>query len=223
MKNITILGATGSIGLQCLDIIGQNPNIYHVNYLTVYSNIDILEQLCVKFSPKGVVIVDEIAFKTFKQNTQFKGKILYGEAGLIEAAGDNNSDIVVVALVGFAGLKPTIQAIKAGKTIALANKETLVVAGQHIINLAKEHNVNILPIDSEHSAIFQVLQGENIEQVDKLILTASGGPFLDYSMDELKSVKAHQALKHPTWQMGNKVTIDSATMMNKGFEVIEAH
>lgn len=198
MKTITILGSTGSIGKQCLDIIAQCSDIYHVDYLTTNTNIDILEQQCFQFSPNGVVVVNEVACKKFKQQTQFKGTILCGEAGLIEAVSSNNTDMVVVALVGFAGVKPTIQAITNHKTIALANKETLVVAGQHIINLAKENNVKILPVDSEHSAIFQALQGENKDNIDKLILTASGGPFFDYPNESLKTVKAQQALKHPT-------------------------
>jgi 1-deoxy-D-xylulose-5-phosphate reductoisomerase len=222
MKTITILGATGSIGTQCLYVISQNPNLYNVDFLTTLSNITLLEQQCNKFKPNGVVIVNEIAYKEFISKTTYKGKILCGKNGLIEAVSSNESSIIVSALVGIAGLKPIIEAINNKKTILLANKETLVVAGEYIMDLAKQNEVQIIPIDSEHSAIFQCLQGEKIENVNKIILTASGGPFFNVPINKLRNVKAADAMKHPTWNMGKKVSIDSSTMINKGFEVIEA-
>jgi len=198
MKTITILGSTGSIGTQCLDIVAQHPNLFQINYLTTHSNTIFFEQQTAQFSPKGVVITEPIAYQNFIKNTNFKGKILSEEDGLLEAAADSNCDIVIVALVGFAGLKPTIKAIQNKKNIALANKEALVVGGQHIIDLARANNVDILPVDSEHSAIFQCLQGEKITNINKLILTASGGPFLKISSKEIKKIKSKDALNHPT-------------------------
>jgi 1-deoxy-D-xylulose-5-phosphate reductoisomerase len=222
-KKITILGSTGSIGTQTLDVIEHNSGKYAVNFLTTNTNIELLEQQCQKFSPKGVVIYDEPSYNRFRSKTFFKGKILLGDCGLIEAASDEKNDLVVVALVGFAGVNPTLAAIKEGTTIALANKETLVTAGEIITKEAKKHKVSILPVDSEHSAIYQCLQGEKVSEVEKIILTASGGPFFKTPMEKLHKITPLAALKHPTWKMGKKVTIDSATMMNKGFEVIEAY
>ena len=198
MKSITILGSTGSIGTQSLEVINQQREHYEVNYLTTNSKIDLLEYQTQLFAPKGVVIVDENAYRDFTKKTLFKGKILCGEEGLLEAAGDEKSDIVIVALVGFSGVKPTIEAIKNKKTIALANKEVLVVAGDYITKLATQNNTKIIPVDSEHSAIFQCLQGESISNVKKIILTASGGPFLDLPFEKLSTVTAKDALNHPT-------------------------
>jgi 1-deoxy-D-xylulose-5-phosphate reductoisomerase len=223
MKNVTILGSTGSIGRQTLNIIETNPNLYKVNILTTNSNITLLEKQCKQFEPNAVVIADNNAYKKFIKKTSYKGKIETGSEALINTSNFNNTDIVVSALVGIAGLQPTIAAIKSGKTILLANKEVLVVAGKYVTDLAKEKKVRIIPIDSEHSAIYQCLLGENIKSVNKIILTASGGPFFKLKKSDLQKVKISDALNHPTWNMGTKVTIDSATMMNKGFEVIEAY
>jgi 1-deoxy-D-xylulose-5-phosphate reductoisomerase len=221
-KNICILGSTGSIGTQTLEIIAALPEVFEITYLTTFKNIELLEKQCKKFNPKGVVIAEDLAYKKFVKSTNFKGEILKGEIGITEAATFSENDLVISALVGFAGVLPTLKAIENGINIALANKETLVTAGKIITDAAKKNNVSIFPVDSEHSAIFQCLQGENINSVEKLILTASGGPFFNFPIENMKNITAKAALKHPTWAMGNKVTIDSATMMNKGFEVIEA-
>ena len=222
MKYISILGSTGSIGTQTLDVIEANVDKFSVVALVANSNIKLLEEQIDKFKPDIAVIVDEEIGAFFKAGYKGKTKILLGENGLMEAAVYHKSDIVVTSLVGFAGLKPTIAAINAGKNIALANKETLVAAGEIVMSLAGEKNVSILPVDSEHSAIFQCLQGEEKAKIEKIILTASGGPFRGKSAAELKSVSLEQCLKHPNWSMGQKITVDSASLANKGLEVIEA-
>jgi 1-deoxy-D-xylulose-5-phosphate reductoisomerase len=186
---IALLGSTGSIGVQTLDVIKSSPNLI-VNYLTTNTRIDILENQLQHFTPKAIVITDENSYKTFKQITKFKGQILYGLDGLTEIVNDSENDLVISALVGFAGVVPTIEALKRGTNVALANKETLVSAGELVYNIAKQHNSNIIAIDSEHSAILQCLIGEEFEQIEKIILTASGGPFLNKSKEEFKSIKS---------------------------------
>lgn len=223
MKKIAILGSTGSIGTSTLDVIKNFPELFEVSFLTVNSRTDDLEKQLKEFKPGAVVIKDKEAGEAFKLSTDFKGIILTGEEGLLEATRTFDYDILLSALVGFAGLAPTIEAIKRGKRIALANKETLVAAGELVVDLAKKYSSEIIPVDSEHSAIFQCLVGENKETVSKLILTASGGPFLNTPYEKLKDVSVKEALNHPNWSMGAKITIDSASMMNKGLEVIEAH
>ncbi|MGE5479760.1 MAG: 1-deoxy-D-xylulose-5-phosphate reductoisomerase [Chloroflexota bacterium] len=220
-KYVTIFGSTGSIGSQTIDALSRLPE-YSVDFLTVNSKIGDLERQVNECNPLGVVVSDEAAYKEFKSSTSYKGKILCGEEGLLEAASSPRTTIVLSSLVGFAGVKPTIAAINAGKTIALANKETLVSAGEIVMSLAKERGVPILAVDSEHSAIMQCLAGESAEAIEKLILTASGGPFRDTPLDKFADITLEQALRHPNWNMGAKITIDSATMMNKGFEIIEA-
>ena len=223
MKSITILGSTGSIGQQTLDIIANNPDLYKVDILTTHSNITLLEEQCKKFKPSVVAIADENACLEFESKTKFRGHItIANNTTLPILTTATTTDIVVSALVGIAGLLPTITAIQNGKTILLANKEVLVVAGKYIMHIAKGNKAKIIPIDSEHSAIYQCLMGEKKKNINKIILTASGGPFLKLKKEELEKVRIADALKHPTWNMGKKVTVDSATMMNKGFEVIEA-
>lgn len=222
-KHIAILGSTGSIGQQALEIIETYPELFEVEVLTAGRNYKLLAEQAKKFLPNAVVISDEKYFPDLK--TSLEGlpvKVFAGEEAIEQVTGFEEIDLVLTSLVGFAGLKPTIAAIKAGKDIALANKETLVVAGELIIDLARKHQVPILPVDSEHSAIYQCLTGEGFNKIEKIYLTASGGPFRGYSRDKLKNVTPEQALNHPNWKMGNKITIDSATLMNKGFEAIEA-
>lgn len=222
-RNIAILGSTGSIGTQALDVVRANPAHFGVEVLTAQSNADLLIKQALEFSPNAVVIGDESKYQIVKDalaNTDTK--VFAGAASLEQVVEFESIDCVLTALVGFAGLKPTIAAINAGKPIALANKETLVVAGQLVTELAQQKAVNILPVDSEHSAIFQCLVGEFHNPIEKIILTASGGPFRGKTIEELSSVTKAQALKHPNWDMGAKITIDSATLMNKGLEVIEA-
>ncbi|NLM44651.1 MAG: 1-deoxy-D-xylulose-5-phosphate reductoisomerase [Clostridiales bacterium] len=224
MKNITILGSTGSIGTQALDVVRNNRKEFNVSALTTNTNIDILYDQVLEFNPDIVVITDYDNYKEFKTiiaTKDIKTQVLYGEEGLIDAAVYDKADIILSSIVGIAGLKPTFEAVKKGKTIALANKETMVTAGKIITEKAKESNSTIIPVDSEHSAIFQCI-GEEREYVSKIILTASGGPFRNKSLQELKNVTISDALKHPNWTMGKKITIDSATLMNKGLEVIEA-
>ena len=222
MKNIAILGSTGSIGTQTLDIVSKNDDL-NVVALTANSSVELLEKQTRQFMPKLVCVYDEAAAAQFKVRVaDLDVKVVTGMEGLIEAATIADADIVVTAVVGMIGIRPTVAAIKAGKDIALANKETLVTAGHIIIPLAKEYNVNIYPVDSEHSAIFQCLHGEKRSQVEKIILTASGGPFRGKKIEDLKNVTVEDALKHPNWAMGKKITIDSSTMVNKGLEVIEA-
>jgi 1-deoxy-D-xylulose-5-phosphate reductoisomerase len=222
-KKITILGSTGSIGTQALEVIEEQSDLFEAYILTAGNNADLLIKQARKFKPEIVVIGNEDKYETVKNAlSDLPIKVFAGEDSIADVAGMEVSDIVLTAMVGYAGLKPTINAINAGKTIALANKETLVVAGDLITKLAIKNKVGILPVDSEHSAIFQSMVGEDIRTVEKIIITASGGPFRTLSLEELKYVTKDQALKHPNWTMGAKITIDSASMMNKGFEVIEA-
>ncbi len=222
MKNISILGSTGSIGTQTLDIVSKNDDL-KVVALAAYGNIALLEQQIRQFKPELVCVYDEAKAAELRANiTDMNIKVVSGMDGLIETAVIASADIVVTAIVGMIGIRPTLAAIQAGKDIALANKETLVTAGHIIMPAAKEYNVKILPVDSEHSAIFQCLNGECGRQIDKILLTASGGPFRGKTTAELKDVTVEQALKHPNWAMGRKITIDSASMVNKGLEVIEA-
>ncbi|MFD2286603.1 1-deoxy-D-xylulose-5-phosphate reductoisomerase [Pedobacter petrophilus] len=223
MKNITILGSTGSIGTQALEVVRDNPDVFNITVLSALKNSELLIQQAREFKPELVVICDESQYLYVKESlSSLPIEVLAGEATLSEVAAYPKSDIVLTALMGSVGLKPTVAAIKAGKNIALANKETLVVAGAYITALAAEHQVKILPVDSEHSAIFQCLAGEEQNEIEKIYLTASGGPFLGKEKDFLATVKKEQALKHPNWVMGAKITIDSASLMNKGLEVIEA-
>ncbi|MEO6523707.1 MAG: 1-deoxy-D-xylulose-5-phosphate reductoisomerase [Mucilaginibacter sp.] len=223
IKNIAILGSTGSIGTQALKVIGKNKTLFRAYVLTALSNSTLLIEQAIEFLPAYVVIGDESKYPEVKAALyHLPIKVFAGSLVIKEIVTDPEIDTVLTAMVGFAGLEPTIAAIKAGKTIALANKETLVVAGELITALAKQHNVSILPIDSEHSAIFQCLVGEENNKIEKLILTASGGPFRGKGLDYLSNVTKADALKHPNWVMGAKITIDSASLMNKGLEVIEA-
>ncbi len=222
MKKILILGSTGSIGINTLNVIRNLPGQFEITALTVNTRIDLLEPQINEFRPKAVVVKDKKLGQQLKKKIQDKCEILTGEEGLIEAAASLDYDIFVGAMVGFSGLAPTLEAVKRGKIIALANKETLVVAGEMVTGMCKDFNAMLVPIDSEHSAIFQCLEGEKRDSVEKLILTASGGPFLHKSKDELKAVTIREALNHPNWKMGYKITIDSASMMNKGLEIIEA-
>lgn len=222
-KRIAILGSTGSIGTQTLDIISQFPDRFEVYALTANNNVQLLAEQARKFQPEIVCIANEQHYAKLKASlADLPVKVYAGADAIAQMVSMESIDAVLASMVGYAGLKPTIEAIKAGKQIALANKETLVVAGELICELSKEYHSQILPVDSEHSAIFQCLSGEGDNPVEKLLLTASGGPFRDKSVDELRHVNAAQALKHPNWDMGAKITIDSASMMNKGFEVIEA-
>lgn len=223
LKHIAILGSTGSIGTQALDIIEEYPDLFHASVLTANKNWELLAHQALKFHPSKVVIADEKYYPELKDALKGTGiNVRTGVSEIDNAATDEESVIVLTAMVGYSGLIPTINAIKCGKTIALANKETLVVAGELITKLKKEYNIDIIPVDSEHSAIFQCLQGENHSEMRKILLTASGGPFRKLSEKELENVTVKQALNHPNWNMGAKVTIDSASMMNKGFEMIEA-
>lgn len=222
MRNISILGSTGSIGTQTLDIVRDNDDI-NVCALAAGSNIDLLEKQIREFKPKVVSVWDSDKAEELKKRVRDTDVDIYtGMNGLITAATVDSADIVELAVVGMVGIRPAIAAINAHKDIALANKETLVTAGHIIMTLAKEKNVRILPVDSEHSAIFQCLNGEDTKAVSKLILTASGGPFRGMTREQMKNVKVEDALKHPNWSMGRKITIDSATMVNKGLEIIEA-
>jgi 1-deoxy-D-xylulose-5-phosphate reductoisomerase len=222
MKKVLILGSSGSIGVNSLNVIRNFPDRFSVEALTVNSNIDLLEQQVNEFSPSVVVVTDGKKADEFKKRIGGKVKVLSGSEGLLEAASTCDYEILISSLVGFAGLLPTIEAIKKGKRIALANKETLVVAGEHVTALVRDHNAEIIPVDSEHSAIYQCLIGEELKEVEKLILTASGGPFLNKDKSFFENATVDEALNHPNWKMGSKITIDSATMMNKGLEVIEA-
>ncbi len=224
MKQICILGSTGSIGTQALDVIEQHSDRYEVYCLTANNRYEMLAEQARKFRPAAVVIANEAHYESLKLLLADLPdiKVYAGAKAIDEIVEAQPIDMVLTAMVGFAGLSPTIHAIKARKTICLANKETLVVAGDLIWRLAAEYHVNILPVDSEHSAIFQSLVGEGDNEIEKILLTASGGPFRKFTLDEMRDVKAADALRHPTWEMGAKITIDSASMMNKGFEVIEA-
>ena len=220
---IAILGSTGSIGTQTLQVVEEHPECFEVYAITANQRVDDLIAQARKFKPEAVVIADETKYTQLKEaRADLPIKVYAGYEAICQIVTSAPIDIVVTAMVGFAGLRPTIEAIKAGKAIALANKETMVVAGELITNLANRYRVPILPVDSEHSAIFQCLAGESNNRIEKLILTASGGPFRTYTAEQLEGVTKAQALRHPNWSMGAKITIDSATMMNKGFEVIEA-
>ena len=222
-KQIAILGSTGSIGTQTLQVVEEHPECFEVYAITANTRVDELIQQARKFMPEAVVIADETKYPQLKEAlADLPIKTYGGYEAICQIVEAGPIDVVVTAMVGFSGLRPTINAIKAGKTIALANKETMVVAGELINSLALEHKTPILPVDSEHSAIFQCLAGEMQNKVEKLILTASGGPFRTFTKEQLEHVTKEQALKHPNWSMGAKITIDSASMMNKGFEVMEA-
>lgn len=222
-KLLTILGSTGSIGTQTLDVVRMHNDRFEVYALTANNNVQLLIKQALEFKPEVVVIANECHYNTLKcALKEYPIKVYAGAKAIEEVASISIVDIVVTAMVGYSGLAPTIAAIKAGKRIALANKETLVVAGNIITELTIKHKATILPVDSEHGAIFQCLQGEDTNVVNKLILTASGGPFRTYDIEKLRTATAKEALSHPTWSMGNKITIDSASLMNKGFEMIEA-
>ena len=222
-KRIALLGSTGSIGTQTLDVISRFPEEFKIEVLTAGNNIRLLAQQAEKYLPDSVVIGNQLHYQQLKEALRdLPVKVYAGDEAIEQVVRGSTIDLVVAAMVGYSGLKPTISAIKAGKKIALANKETLVVAGEIIKKLVRESGSKIIPVDSEHSAIFQCLAGESGNPVEKITLTASGGPFLNYTKEMLRDVKPHEALKHPNWDMGNKVTIDSASLMNKGLEVIEA-
>ena len=222
-KQLAILGSTGSIGTQTLDVVRANPDRFAVYAICANRNVDLLVEQAREFKPEVVCIADESLYDSLKaQLSTLNCKVWAGTDAIADMVTFPSIDIVVASMVGYAGLRPTIAAIEAGKTIALANKETLVVAGELICELAQEHHTPILPVDSEHSAIFQSLVGENTNEIEKILLTASGGPFRTYTLEQMAHVTAADALKHPNWDMGAKITIDSASMMNKGFEVIEA-
>ena len=221
-KQLAILGSTGSIGTQTLDIVRSNPDRFGVYAICAHRSVDLLIAQAREFRPEIVCIADESLYPQLKDAlSDLPCKVWTGADAIAEMVTFQPSDIVVAAMVGYAGLRPTMEAIRAGKTIALANKETLVVAGELMTRLAIEHHTPILPVDSEHSAIFQSLMGERAE-IEKILLTASGGPFRNFTLEQMASVTPEQALQHPNWSMGAKITIDSASMMNKGFEVIEA-
>ncbi len=223
-RGVAILGSTGSIGTQALEVIESYPNLFDLQVITAGHNAELLITQAKKYKPNSVVIVDNNQYQKVKDELWNEDIHVYcGQESLCQVVQSQEVDIVLTALVGFAGLQPTIAAIEAKKDIALANKETLVVAGQLIAELSRKNGVNIYPVDSEHSAIFQCLPGEEINPIEKIYLTASGGPFRGFNLGELEKVSKSQALKHPNWSMGAKITIDSATMMNKGLEVIEAH
>lgn len=223
-QQICILGSTGSIGTQALDVIEQHSDLYEVYCLTANNRVQELAEQARKFHPAAVVIANETRYEELKDmlNDEPDIKVYAGAQALCDIVQADPIDMVLASMVGFSGLEPTIHAIKARKKICLANKETLVVAGELICNLAQEYHVPILPVDSEHSAIFQSLVGEGDNEVEKILLTCSGGPFRNYTHEQLEKVTAADALKHPTWDMGAKITIDSASLMNKGFEVTEA-
>ena len=223
MKKLLVLGSTGSIGINALEIARTFPDKIEIAGLSASENIELIEKQINEFNPKAVAVREKFKAEELKNKIGNKCEVLSGDEGLIEIAKRNNYDILISALVGFAGLAPTIEAIKLGKRIALANKETLVTAGKFIISLCKKYHSELIPVDSEHSAIFQCLCGEDKNDIRKIILTASGGPFLNKTKNQLESVTIEEALNHPNWKMGNKITIDSATMMNKGLEVIEAY
>lgn len=221
-KHIALLGSTGSIGRNCLSVLHHLTERFSVSYLTTNTNIELLQQQIANVHPRGVVVLDETKAAALRSAVGNSVEVLSGHNGLMEIVRRDDVDIVVNSIVGFAGLRPTIEAIQHRKHIALANKETLVVAGELVTSLVREYNVNLIPIDSEHSAILQCLAGEDWKSARKIILTASGGPLLNTPKEKFSSITVEQALNHPNWKMGNKITIDSATLMNKGLEVIEA-
>ena len=222
MKNIAVLGSTGSIGTQTLDVVRSHPELFRVRVLAANSNDELLEAQIREFCPDLAVLADESAWKRLSARYSGPVKLAGGRQAFIDAAAVDGVDTVVTAMIGFAGLEPTMKALDAGKNIALANKETLVVAGELVMKRAREQRVAILPVDSEHCALFQCLQGEKKDTVEKLLLTCSGGPFRGKSREELAGATVAQVLDHPTWTMGKKITVDSATLVNKGLEVIEA-
>lgn len=223
MKRLAILGSTGSVGTQALEVVAAHPDLFAVEVLSAHSNAALLVEQVKKFKPKAVVVTDESKYKEVKEALlMLPVKVLAGQQSLCEVVAWDTVDTVLGAILGFAGLHSIIAAIDAGKRIALANKETLVVAGELVMQRAREKGVTIIPVDSEHSAIFQCLVGEDLNKVEKMILTASGGPFLGRKPNYLVNVKASHALQHPNWNMGAKISIDSATLMNKGLEIIEA-
>lgn len=222
VKYISILGSTGSIGTSALDVVAAHPEHFQIIGLTANENIDMLEQQIQTFQPRIVSVSTKELANTLRSRISTQTKVVYGEDGLIEVATHPNTNLVLTSVVGVAGLLPTIEALKAKKDIAIANKETLVAAGHIVTELAKKNDCRLIPVDSEHSAIFQCLNGENNKEIEKLIVTASGGAFRDKTREEMKLLKAKDALKHPNWLMGAKLTIDSATLLNKGFEVMEA-
>ena len=223
VKRIGVFGCSGSIGKQTLEVIRLYPNLFKATVLTAHSNHELLINQALEFNPEIVVISDTTKYNAVKEALSGKGiKVMAGDPGLVEAAASDAYDLMMAAIVGFAGLKPTIKAVEKGKTIALANKETLVVAGDVVMKLAAEKGVSIIPVDSEHSAIFQCLVGEQSNPIEKIILTASGGPFVGKKPNYLVNVKREHAIQHPNWSMGAKISIDSSTLMNKGLEMIEA-
>ena len=224
MKNIGILGSTGSVGTQALDVVRMHPDRFNVVFLSSHSNVELLKKQAIEFKPDLVHLYDENKINEIKNNKNlFNGvEILSGKKGLLELCSYTKSDIILNAIVGFNGLEPTIKILESGINLALANKESIVQAGHLVMNLANLNNAKVLPVDSEHSAIWQCLFGEDIKSVKKIILTASGGPFRKLSINDFPNITKSQALNHPNWKMGDKITIDSATMMNKGFEFIEA-
>lgn len=222
-KKIALLGSTGSIGTQALDVISRFPDEFKVEVLTAGSNIKLLAQQARKYVPDAVVIGNKAHYHQLKEHVKdLPVKVYAGDEAIEQVVAGSNVDLVLAAMVGYSGLKPTVAAIRAGKNIALANKETLVVAGEIIRKLVRDSGSRLIPVDSEHSAIFQCLSGEAGNPIEKITLTASGGPFLNHSLEMLQHVKPHEALRHPNWDMGNKITVDSASLMNKGLEVIEA-
>jgi 1-deoxy-D-xylulose-5-phosphate reductoisomerase len=223
LKKISLLGATGSIGTQTLDVIREHPDEFKLTAMTVGRNIEEARKMIVEFNPQMISVQRKEDAELLKNEMPSSVKVLYGEEGLVEVACHQDADILVNAVLGSVGLHPTLQAIEAGKMIAIANKETLVTAGHLVMEAARKKNTTLLPVDSEHSAIFQALQGEQEKNIEKLIITASGGSFRDRTREELVGVTVTEALNHPNWSMGAKITIDSASMMNKGLEVIEAH
>lgn len=222
MKNIAVLGSTGSIGTQTLDVVRSHPELFRVRVLAANSNDELIEKQIREFCPELAVLADESAWKRLSARYSGPVKLAGGRQAFIDAAAVDGVDTVVTAMMGFAGLEPTMKALDAGKNIALANKETLVVAGELVMKRAREQRVSILPVDSEHCALFQCLQGEKKDTVEKLLLTCSGGPFRGKSREALAGATVAQVLDHPTWSMGKKITVDSATLVNKGLEVIEA-
>ncbi|MFQ3596791.1 MAG: 1-deoxy-D-xylulose-5-phosphate reductoisomerase [Chloroherpetonaceae bacterium] len=223
MKRITLLGSTGSIGKSSLDVISRFPDQFKAQYLSANDNVDLLAEQAKRFKPRGVAIANQELEPVLREKLRGESiEVLSGKDALCDVASRSDTDFVIGGMVGFSGLKPTIEALKAGKDVGLANKETLVVAGEIVTNLSKQYGGKLLPIDSEHSAIFQCLVGENIERIGKIILTASGGPFRTLPKEQFAEITIERALNHPNWKMGKKITIDSATLMNKGLEVIEA-
>jgi 1-deoxy-D-xylulose-5-phosphate reductoisomerase len=221
-KSISILGSTGSIGVQTLEVLDEIAPDMRIEFLTANKNIELLDAQVKKHKPRGVAIADASAYKEFRKTSAYKGEILCGADGVKQAAAASGCDLAISALVGFSGVEPAYEAINSGKDVALANKESLVAAGSIINNIAKLKNKSIIAVDSEHSAVLQSIVGESKEDIEKIILTASGGPFWDLPLSEFSEITVERALKHPNWSMGAKVTIDSSTMMNKGFEIIEA-